>query len=514
LQLHGQDEWIEHMLFASIFVPDFPLQALFAGQPELRPHAIALVDGTPPLLRVVAANDKALLAGAAVGMLKAQAESIGVKVIMRSRHIEESAHAAVITCARRFSPRIQDKAIDLVVLDIDGLQGLFGLPEEIASKIRLSLLDERLAVHIGIAGNPDTATIAAHGFRGSFIVTKPEQIGKLPVSLLSPSEKLLETLELWGITTLSKLAALDAGKLSQRLGQEGIILQRLARGQQVHPFIADVEETEFKERTELEYSLDLLDSLYFVFTSLLERICASLEEHALATNEVDYELTLDPPCVGGVIVPENQQVHRRTLKFSEPSTDRKLLLKRIHVDLQSHPPNAPIRAVSVSAHAVPPRQIQLGLFAPDSPNPDKIDLVIARLFNLAGEHRVGSFEILDSNRPRAFVMGRFEPDRRPDPVQPALLSQTKVGLRLFEPVKRANIRLRSDIPLHISFDGKGGEVIEHSSPWLASGEWWNDMAYSRKEWDVEVHFNDGTRGKFLIFVDLRTRQSFVEGSYD
>jgi hypothetical protein len=156
----------------------------------------------------------------------------------------------------------------------------------------------------------------------------------------------------------------------------------------------------------------------------------------------------------------------------------------------------------------------LGLFAPQSPDPDKLELITARLANLAGEEQVGSFELLDTHRPRAFVMAKFEPDKAAEQLPPSRGWSSKVALRLFEPAKRATIRLRSDIPLQLTFDGKRGEVIEHSSPWLSSGEWWNEMVYSRKEWDVEVQFHDGTRGKFLIFVDLQTNQSFVDGSYD
>ena len=502
------------MLFASIFIPDFSLQALFAKRPELKARPIALIDGTPPLLRVIAANDSALKAGVEVGLLKAQAEAVGAEPILRSADLEDAIHDVALTCARQYSPRVQDKSVDLIIVDIDGLKTLFGTAEEIANNICSSLAQERICVNVGVASNPDTATIAAKGFRGVTVIAHAKQIGSLLIALLNPTEQAAETLDLWGITTLGKLAALDAKALSQRLGPAGLVLQKLARGQQVNPFVPDEEQLEFCEKTELEYSVDLLDSLSFVLASLLERICGKLDEYALATNEIDYEFALDPPRVAGENLPEDYLVYRRTLKLSNPTTDRKRLLRHIQLDLQSHPPAAPIMAVSLRAHAIRPRHTQLGLFAPQSPDPDKLELITARLANLAGEDQVGSFELLDAHRPRAFVMAKFEPDKAADQIPPSRGWSPKVALRLFEPAKRATIRLRSDIPLQLTFDGKRAEVIEHSSPWLSSGEWWNEMAYSRKEWDVEVQFTDGTRGKFLIFVDLRTNQSFVDGSYD
>ncbi len=502
------------MLFASIFIPDFSLQALFAKRPELQSRSIALIDGTPPLLRVVAANAKAQKAGVQIGLLKAQAEAVGAEPILRSADLEDSVHALVLNCARQFSPRVQDKNFDLILLDIEGLNTLFGSPEDIAHKVCFSLAKDHLSANVGVAPNPDTATIAARGFSGVTVIAQAKQVGSLPVTLIDPGEQALETLTLWGITTLGKLAAIDAKALSQRLGPAGLVLQKLARGQQVNPFVPDQERLEFRENTELEYSVDLLDSLSFVLAALLERICAKLEEYILATNEIDYEFALDPPRVAGESLPQDQLVYKRTLKLSNATTDRKRLLRHIQLDLQSHPPAAPIRAVSLRAHAVRPRHTQLGLFAPQSPDPDKLELITARLANLVGEEQVGSFDLLDTHRPRAFVMAKFEPDKASDQIPPSRGWSAKVALRLFEPAKRATIRLRSDAPMQVTFDGKRGEVIEHSSPWLTSGEWWNELAYSRKEWDVEVQFNDGTRGKFLIFVDLLTNQFFVDGSYD
>jgi len=106
------------MLFASIFVPNFSLQALFAQRPALQSEPIALVDGTPPTLKVIAANEKAVKLGVEAGLMKAQAEAVGVHTIPRSVKLEEAAHVALLTCARSFSPRVQDKAIDLIVLNI------------------------------------------------------------------------------------------------------------------------------------------------------------------------------------------------------------------------------------------------------------------------------------------------------------------------------------------------------------------------------------------------------------
>lgn len=93
------------MLFASIFIPGFPLQALFASKPELRTEAITLIDGKPPLLKVMAANEKARKAGVEIGLMKVQAEMAGVTVILRSPKLEQLVHTSLPThlCTKLFS---------------------------------------------------------------------------------------------------------------------------------------------------------------------------------------------------------------------------------------------------------------------------------------------------------------------------------------------------------------------------------------------------------------------------
>ena len=61
-------------MFACIFVPNFPVAAVFRAEPELRAQAVAIFEGKPPLEKVFAVNESAGRVGIAPGMTKAQAE--------------------------------------------------------------------------------------------------------------------------------------------------------------------------------------------------------------------------------------------------------------------------------------------------------------------------------------------------------------------------------------------------------------------------------------------------------
>ena len=79
-----------------------------------------------------------------------------------------------------------------------------------------------------------------------------------------------EILDRWGLTTLGEVAALPAAAFSARLGQAGMVLQRLAQGVDAGPLVPDADVPRFLERIELEWPIDGLEPLAFVLARLLE----------------------------------------------------------------------------------------------------------------------------------------------------------------------------------------------------------------------------------------------------
>ena len=60
-------------MFACIYIPDFPVEAMVRTQPFLREQAVAVLEGKPPLARVIALNENARQLGMEIGMTKLQA---------------------------------------------------------------------------------------------------------------------------------------------------------------------------------------------------------------------------------------------------------------------------------------------------------------------------------------------------------------------------------------------------------------------------------------------------------
>jgi protein ImuB len=548
------------MPFACIYVPDFPVAAMVRAEPDLRSQAVAVLAGKPPLEKVFVVNGKAERMGIEPGMSKAQVE-ICEELVLRPRSAvqESAAHAALVNCAQAFSPCVEDTAADTVLLDLAGLESLFGPLPQIARDLGRRAAELGLEANVGVAANPDTARLAARGFSGVTVIPagkEAELLGRLPLEVLfggssetewtPEAEQLLETFCRWGMRNLRALAALPEVALSERLGQEGIRLQKLARGATSRALVPVEPPLIFEETIELECPLVLLEPLAFALNHILEQICARLAAHALATQELRLEMELEN-AIDELHIPAQNSRNKfeRILRLPVPLLDAKVFLKLLQLDLKAHPPGAPIVKIHLAAEPARPRAAQSGLFLPPAPEPEKLELTLARIAGIVGEEKVGSLELLDTHRPEGFRMRRFAPaaakaglhkELLPARLKPypdtnqesaelgagSVQSQAKNSdavvtvLRIFRPALRASVTLRDDRPARIACDRQKevhGEVIWAAGPWRSSGDWWEQEGWRRDEWDIAVQNETGI-ALYRLVRDLLRGCWLVEGTYD
>ncbi len=567
------------MPFACIYVPNFLVAAALRAEPELQARALAILEGKPPLETIIAVNVKAAGMGIAPGMTKAQAE-LCAELALRPRSAlqESAAHAALLDCAQSFSPCVEDSACDTALLDLAGMESLLGSLQEISHALYNRAAALGLAANVAVASNPDAAVLAARGLCGAGLcgagtpfdklracpepaegagsarvgvtVIPPgkeaEQLGTLPVEVLfvnplgedrregeekKAAARLLETLDRWGIRNLRGLAALPEVSLSERLGQEGLRLQQLARGAASRTLVPVEAPPVFEESVELEHPIVLLEPLAFLLNRLLEQICARLGSRALATQELRLILDLENFSARNQQSAINHQQFRRTLRLPLPMLDTKVFLKLLQLDLNAHPPGAPIVKIHLAAEPARPRSAQAGLFLPPSPEPEKLELTLARIAGMVGENKVGALELLDTHHPEGFRMRRFvaEAPRQNAPEktsggaeEPSIVT----ALRRFRPPLRAQVTLENGQPTHLVCRNRNnveGAVLWRAGPWRFSGDWWEHEAWSRDEWDIALQNNalrnnalrNGDAVSFCRLVhDLLSGGWFVEGTYD
>ncbi|MDQ6665782.1 MAG: DNA polymerase Y family protein [Acidobacteriota bacterium] len=407
----------------------------------------------------------------------------------------------LLECAQAFSPQVEETSPDTVLLDIAGLDHLFGTPRQIAKALARR---NGVGASIAIAANPDAAIHAARGFPGITTIPPGSEaavLAPLPLNLLGGSPDTAGILDQWGIRTFGELAALPDLGIAARLGPEGVHLQKLARGEGDRPLRPPETQLCFEEEFELEHPVDLLEPLSFLLARLLNGICASLESRALAANQLRLRLQL-----------EDETGYSLTLNLPVPMRDARAFGKLLQLNLSAHPPQSPVTKIHLAAEPVKPRFEQHGLFLPCSPEPEKMELTLLRLANLVGGKNAGTPKLLDTHRPDAFSMERFAAIQKKTGVPSVTCPATcpRAVLRRFRPPKHVQVRNKGAQPLYISGLSFQGEVIACAGPWRVSGDWWTSEPWNRDEWDVAL--SDGAL--YRLHRDLQTNRWFAEGIYD
>jgi protein ImuB len=322
------------------------------------------------------------------------------------------------------------------------------------------------------------------------------------------AEEVVPLLRRWGLKTLGDLASLPSRPLSERLGQQGAIWQRLARGEDLQPLVANAPDVPIEETVDLEWPIEGLEPLSFVLARLCDPLVERLEALDLAAVGLHLSFRL-----------ASRETETRELQLPAPMRDPKVLRTLILLHLESHPLSGGVDRLSLRVDVAPGRVTQFSLLSRARPFPEQLATLLARLSALLGEDRVGAAALVDSHRPGAFAMVRFsggseKPDRGPEPPADAA---PVVALRRFRVPVPARVIVSAGRPVRVATERQGldgGAVTASAGPWRTSGDWWHTGSelekWSRDEWDVGL--SDG--GMYRLYHDRSRDRWFVEGIVD
>ncbi len=533
---------------------------------------------------------------------------------------------ALVEVAQAFTPRLQVLG-PFVLLDVGGLSALFGTPEELGDAIHQACPACRA---VALASTAAAALLLACGREGLTVLEPAAQqaaLAALPIDVLievtqarlsvtvpvvpisippglassqsstpalspavgwrhprdthqahhtrhprppaaAPSQmrqalmtlqQCGATLRRWGILRLGALAALPRPDVHARLGELGVGWQRLACGEDEEPLVPWLAEPIFEELLELDWPIEGFEPLAFVLARVLEPLSGRLERADRGAVAIRTALHLT-----------NKQVHVRVIPLPAPMRDPKTLRTLVLLDLESHPPTAPIDRVQVRLEPTPGRVLQWTLFDRAQPAPEQVATLMARLTALMGEGRAGSPALVDSWRPGVFAMEAFAPapagvarpgdaartawDRSLAVDAPPAQTSLPLAFRRFRLPISVRVRVDDGRPTRLTTDRRGvtgGAIVQAAGPWRTSGAWWvaggnagvadrdentrsgdevreggtpregvsdRDLArvpsrsqsWDRDEWDIAMA--DGT--VYRLFVEREVGQWYLEGVFD
>lgn len=562
---------------ACLLVPRFAVAALLRAEPELRGTPLVVTAGS----NVVDVSPEAERAGAQPGLTIAQALIRHADLVVRPLDVEAlaAARAALAEVARSVSPRVEivgDENEDApsplartavaggehriasassfarnraaptpaaplnarhggeVLLDVSGLERLFGSPSGIASALQQRAERVGFPAAVGIADGRATARIAAGvaARRGETILVAPggdaAWLAPLPLAVLGracdPAERgkgrqgwdaVVDALARLGVSRCGELAAMSPDEVASRLGRVAARMRTIAAGADGRELRVSFEPHAYVEGTRLEYGIGSLEALLFLIRGLLDRVVARLALASLACSGLTVSLTLD-----------DGSSAERTIGVLAPTRDVKTLLLLTRTALESAPPPAAVEAVHVQALPDRARADQLDLFRPAGPAPEQLATTLARLAALCGAGKVGKPVPPPGHRPDAFRMAPFDPGRAPrrrdatapddlPAEEPVLVgSCATLALRALRPARAAQVFVEAGRIVYVRAPGLGGRAVVTSGPWRIDVEWWTSRPCRRDYYDVQL--SDG--GVYRLYRDLDARSAdgtwFVDGCYD
>ncbi len=522
-------------MFASLYLPDFPLQARLSRQPGWRWEAIGILEGfdenpgesspkrtTPP--KLVALTRAAAEAGALPGTTAAQAKARcgHLRVVPRSREDESAARGALLETAANIAADFEETAPGLVTIDLGPVRGIgkAGAAERLGHEWVAGFADRELNLQAGFGPNPDLAILAArladpvHVFRGDPAAIRA-QLAPLPLDLLDLPNDYRAILTLWGIGTLGEFTALPRDEIAERLGPGAGELWDQAAGS-CHRLLQLVRpEKDYAVEVNLDYELTSLEPLMFLLRRSLETLLLQLESAYLATSELRLVLKFS-----------DGSSSEQLVRIPDASRDLEQLFGLLHTRLGDKKFSRPIESYEFSATPARPGEQPFHLFETTLRDPNRFAETLAQVEALVGSENVGSPEPLDTHRPDAFAMREFDPDanagEKREAASASLPALQGLPLRRFRPPLPIDLDTRRDPetgrlgPAEILTGQIRGRLRQLAGPWRLSGDWWESARHwRREEWDIQLE--DGSLYRIACAWEVRGGEKvavwYLEGVY-
>jgi nucleotidyltransferase/DNA polymerase involved in DNA repair len=147
-------------MFATIYLPNFYLQAAVRHQPELRLKPIALLDDQEAKAIIIQLNEISENAGVHKGMTSSQglARCLNLIVKTRARAQEKLLGEMLLQQAYTLAPYVEATAAGVCTVQFTDDRNLVSK----VSRLIESLAESEIIAQAGIASSPDTSFLAAH----------------------------------------------------------------------------------------------------------------------------------------------------------------------------------------------------------------------------------------------------------------------------------------------------------------------------------------------------------------
>lgn len=390
------------------------MDAFFASveqrdRPELRGRPV-VVGGAGPRGVVAAASYEARVFGVRSAMSSAEAKSRCPELIFvpgdMARYASESRR--IFEIFRRYSPLVEGLSLDEAFLDLTGSERLLGPARDAAARLRREVREATgLAVSVGIGPIKMVAKIASG-------MAKPDGLLEVPRDAMQAFLDPLPVRKIWGVgevaeqkllglgfRTIGDLARADPDSLARLLGDFGVSIGRLARGEDVREVESRREAVSISEENTFDVDVRDRETLERTILAHAEAVARRLRRQSFRARTVVLKWRIGRRAKPG---PRGYPVRTRQATLPLP-TDDGGEIARVARSLLADALAEPVRLIGVgvsglvearagASEADPERQLDLfrPAPAPDAPNlrlrRSRINAALDEIAERFGDERV------------------------------------------------------------------------------------------------------------------------------
>ncbi len=481
-----------------VWFPDWPL-----GSPVLPPAELLVIGDNG---RVAAASEAARASGVLLGMERREAEMLCPAAEVRKRDPGEEwrRFESVVSTIEEVIPRVEVLEPGSALVPLAGATRYYGSEETV-----VEILSAKLAAHgphLGVADGPFAAGWAARSASPGvpFVVEDTRAfLDDLDVAALmgeSPdAESLVATFRWLGVTTLGSLARLPRAALASRFGSSGLVMHRLAHGEDrmVDPRPIPAE---LAVESVFEDPLENLDQAGFAARAASAKLLQSLGREGIAP----HRMTIEIEAAGGEI---RSRVWRTLDPFVEATLTERVWWQ-LRAWLESGQITGGVVRLKLDPSDVSGEGRQLAFFE-DIGARVEAERALARAQTLlepdAVIQAVSRGGRMPATRLEWYRWGEKQPAREtpapwPGTTPPPTPSLVPPDMRPLE------VDWDGNIPVRVRLGSRWEPVITWSGPWRITGRWWNGEEPADRYQVVT------SAAAFLCVV--KGGKSFVAGVYD
>jgi nucleotidyltransferase/DNA polymerase involved in DNA repair len=262
------------MKIACVLITHLRAKCELRRQPELAAAPAVIVDRSAGGSRVIDAFPAATGVTAGMALEEALSHNADTVVIEANEPAYRRVFQQVLTSLQMVSDRVEQAALGVAYVRLDGLETLHGGEERLLTAL-LNAVPQDLGARVGMAETKFPALVAARASRADEVTWVPEYAGAFlaphPVTLLPLPATMHASLQRFGLRTLGDVSAMRVDQLSDQFGADGTRAWQLCHGIDDEPFIP----LKHEESVTAHVSLPFVSTSFELFMVTLEGLLKS-----------------------------------------------------------------------------------------------------------------------------------------------------------------------------------------------------------------------------------------------